>query len=283
MRREIDATYGKAVRSTSRSSSTQNMHDALTSFVYNLGPGAISPSTGVGRALRACEWERASNEMLRWDKAGGRSLPGLTRRRRAERALFLKDRPRPKPKPASKPRGKKPVAKRKQLSKHFNVSEFDCRNGTKVPRRDHDGLQLPVPRVPRAAPQEVRAGARQLGVPDRDRTTPASAARPGHATCTRKAIRTIRPPTSRARKGRRRIGTGRCGRSDPRSARARAASASTTRSCTSTSVTTRLRGGADESVRPDRAANDRVPRRARTSPAHPVPEPGGRAHDDVSP
>ena len=32
------------------------------------------------------------------------------------------------------------MAKRKQLSAHFNVSEFDCRDGTKVPQRDHDGL-----------------------------------------------------------------------------------------------------------------------------------------------
>ena len=137
MRREIDATYGKAVNDLPVDL-TQNQHDALVSFVYNLGPGAISSKTGIGRALRAKKWELAANEMLRWDKAGGRSLPGLARRRRAERALFLKDRPKPKPKP--KPKGK-PVAKRKQLSKNFNVSEFDCHNGQKVKRRDHDGLQ----------------------------------------------------------------------------------------------------------------------------------------------
>ena len=133
MRREIDATYGKAVNDLPVDL-TQNQHDALVSFVYNLGPGAISTNTGIGRALRAKKWELASNEMLRWDKAGGHSLAGLTRRRRAERALFLKDRPRPKPKPASKSRGKKPVAKRKQLSKHFNVREFDCHNGQEGPQ-----------------------------------------------------------------------------------------------------------------------------------------------------
>ncbi len=32
------------------------------------------------------------------------------------------------------------MAKRKQLSAHFNVAEFDCHDGTKVPQRDHDGL-----------------------------------------------------------------------------------------------------------------------------------------------
>jgi GH24 family phage-related lysozyme (muramidase) len=68
----------------------QNQHDALASFVYNLGPGAINPDTGIGRALRTQRWQRAGDEMLKWDKADGRRLLGLTRRRKAERALFLK-------------------------------------------------------------------------------------------------------------------------------------------------------------------------------------------------
>jgi lysozyme len=67
----------------------QNQFDALVSFVYNLGPGAIAPDTGIGRALRAKQWHRAADEMLRWDKAGGQVLAGLTRRRQAERKLFL--------------------------------------------------------------------------------------------------------------------------------------------------------------------------------------------------
>ena len=68
----------------------QHQFDALVSFVYNLGPGAIAADTGIGRALRARQWQRAADEMLRWDKAGGQVLAGLTRRRKAERALFLK-------------------------------------------------------------------------------------------------------------------------------------------------------------------------------------------------
>jgi lysozyme len=68
----------------------RNQFDALVSFVYNLGPGAIGPSTGIGRALRAKDWHRAADEMLRWNQAGGKVLAGLTRRRKAERALFLK-------------------------------------------------------------------------------------------------------------------------------------------------------------------------------------------------
>ena len=68
----------------------QNQFDALVSFVYNLGGGAVSSDTGIGRALRARQWQRAADEMLRWNRAGGRVLAGLSRRRRAERALFLR-------------------------------------------------------------------------------------------------------------------------------------------------------------------------------------------------
>lgn len=69
----------------------QHMFDALVSFVYNLGPGAVASDTGVGRELRAHHWNKAADRMLEWDKAGGRVLQGLHRRRVAERALFLTD------------------------------------------------------------------------------------------------------------------------------------------------------------------------------------------------
>jgi len=87
MRREVDDTYGRAVNGIS--GLNQNQHDALTSFVYNVGPGGIGPNTGIGKALRAKQWNRAADELLKWDKAGGRPLAGLTRRRQAERKLFL--------------------------------------------------------------------------------------------------------------------------------------------------------------------------------------------------
>lgn len=67
---------------------TQNMFDALVSFVYNVGPGGISGST-LGRELNKGHYNTAANELLKWDKAGGRALPGLTRRRKEERELFL--------------------------------------------------------------------------------------------------------------------------------------------------------------------------------------------------
>jgi len=88
LRREVDREYGQAVNHLGVPLN-QNQYDALCSFVYNLGPGAIAPTTGIGKALRRRDYHAAADEMLRWDKAGGRALPGLTRRRRAERKLFL--------------------------------------------------------------------------------------------------------------------------------------------------------------------------------------------------
>ena len=89
MKREVDERYGKAVNDL-KLPLNQNQFDALTSFVYNVGPGGVGSNTGVGRALRQRHWNQAANELLKWDKAGGRTLPGLTRRRKAERELFLR-------------------------------------------------------------------------------------------------------------------------------------------------------------------------------------------------
>ncbi|EPL2414776.1 lysozyme [Enterobacter cloacae] len=67
---------------------TQGQFDALVSFTYNLGARALSTSTLL-RKLNAGDYAGAADEFLRWNKAGGKVLNGLTRRREAERALFL--------------------------------------------------------------------------------------------------------------------------------------------------------------------------------------------------
>ena len=63
---------------------------ALVSFIYNLGPGPVCNGP-VGRYLNAGNVKAACNAMLAYDHAAGRRLPGLTRRRVAERALCLRD------------------------------------------------------------------------------------------------------------------------------------------------------------------------------------------------
>lgn len=67
---------------------TQPQFDALVSFVFNLGGGNLHKST-LRKLLNAGDYRAAADEFLKWDRAGGKKLAGLTRRREAERALFL--------------------------------------------------------------------------------------------------------------------------------------------------------------------------------------------------
>jgi lysozyme len=67
---------------------TQQQFDALMSFVFNLGAGRLRSSTLL-RYLNAGARTRAADQFLVWNKAGGKPLAGLTKRRQAERALFL--------------------------------------------------------------------------------------------------------------------------------------------------------------------------------------------------
>lgn len=67
---------------------TQNQFDALVSFSFNLGLGNLKSSTLL-KKLNASDYTGASKEFERWNRAGGKVLAGLTRRRIAERDLFL--------------------------------------------------------------------------------------------------------------------------------------------------------------------------------------------------
>lgn len=66
----------------------QNQYDALVSFAFNLGVGALRDSTLLQK-LNAKDYQGAADEFPRWVNAGGRELAGLVKRRAAERALFL--------------------------------------------------------------------------------------------------------------------------------------------------------------------------------------------------
>jgi GH24 family phage-related lysozyme (muramidase) len=62
--------------------------DALVSFSYNCGLGSLQSSTLRMKYNRG-DYDGAAEEFLKWNKAGGKVLNGLVRRREAERALFL--------------------------------------------------------------------------------------------------------------------------------------------------------------------------------------------------
>lgn len=66
----------------------QNQWDALVSFTYNLGSANLKSST-LRRLINAGDYAGAAEQFPRWNKAGGKVLPGLVRRRAAERDLFL--------------------------------------------------------------------------------------------------------------------------------------------------------------------------------------------------
>ena len=68
----------------------QNQFDALSSFTYNLGETNLSSSTLL-KKLNAKDYAGTADQFLRWNKAGGKVMNGLTRRREAERNLFLKE------------------------------------------------------------------------------------------------------------------------------------------------------------------------------------------------
>ena len=67
----------------------QNQFDALVSFTYNLGIGNLEKSTLL-EMLNQGDYSGAAEQFLRWDKAGGETLPGLVHRRLADSELFSK-------------------------------------------------------------------------------------------------------------------------------------------------------------------------------------------------
>jgi lysozyme len=67
---------------------TQGQFDGLVSFSFNVGLGTLQRSTLRQKVLRG-DIEGASNEFLKYTKAGGKVLKGLVTRRNDERALFL--------------------------------------------------------------------------------------------------------------------------------------------------------------------------------------------------
>jgi lysozyme len=66
---------------------TANQYGALVSFTFNLGAGNFGKSTLL-KKVNAKDWNGAAREFAKWNKAAGKVMAGLTRRRAAEAALF---------------------------------------------------------------------------------------------------------------------------------------------------------------------------------------------------
>lgn len=66
---------------------TQNQFDALVSFTFNVGENALKEST-LRRLHNEGAYSQASDQFKRWDKAVGKVMAGLSRRRAAEAQLY---------------------------------------------------------------------------------------------------------------------------------------------------------------------------------------------------
>ena len=69
---------------------TNNQYDALVSFTFNLGGGALQRST-LRQLINREEHELATREFLKWIWVGGKKMPGLIRRRSEEAELYSEE------------------------------------------------------------------------------------------------------------------------------------------------------------------------------------------------
>ena len=85
--RELEDEYEVYVNDLVTVPINQSQFDALVSWVYNLGPANLKNSTML-KKLNAGEYEEVPSQMKKWNKANGKVLEGLIRRRAAESLLF---------------------------------------------------------------------------------------------------------------------------------------------------------------------------------------------------
>jgi lysozyme len=83
------STYEKAVDSFCRDDISQSQFDSLASFCYNVGTGNLQKSTLIKKVNANPQDPTIRAEFMKWNKAAGKVLLGLTRRRTAEANLYF--------------------------------------------------------------------------------------------------------------------------------------------------------------------------------------------------
>lgn len=86
----VNRKYGPTVLDSVKVPLNDQQYSTLTSLVYNIGPTNFSKSTLL-KKLNSGDFEGAAEQFKVWNKAGGKTLEGLTKRRGAEEALFKGD------------------------------------------------------------------------------------------------------------------------------------------------------------------------------------------------
>jgi len=94
--------YERAVNNAVTVDINQNQFDALVSFCYNVGPGNLNKSSVIKR-VNERRFSEVPDRLMLWNRAGGKVLLGLTRRRKAEGALFASQVPVDAPLPTEAP------------------------------------------------------------------------------------------------------------------------------------------------------------------------------------
>jgi lysozyme len=82
------ARFEAVVKKLVKARLNENQRGALVSFTFNVGNENFKESTLLA-LLNAGDYKNAADQLLRWNKSGGKVLKGLTLRREAERELFL--------------------------------------------------------------------------------------------------------------------------------------------------------------------------------------------------
>jgi lysozyme len=83
----VDDFAAGVAKAVGAAPTSQNQFDALVSFAYNVGLGNLNSSTLL-KKHKAGDFAGAAAEFPKWNKASGKVLPGLVKRRAAEAALY---------------------------------------------------------------------------------------------------------------------------------------------------------------------------------------------------
>ena len=172
-----------AVRKNVKVPLTQGQFDALVSFTFNLGAGALSRSTLL-KKLNAGDYAGAQAEFGKFVHAGGRVLPGLVRRRNEEAQMFGNQRPQggaPAPGPAPSPAPAPAAGRSYTVQRGDTMSGIAARHGVSLaaltaanpqirnPNLIHPGQKINIPGAGQApAPAQgsytVRSGDTMSGI-----------------------------------------------------------------------------------------------------------------------
>ena len=89
MFKEVANRFAKRVDALVTSNINQNQFNALVSFAYNVGTGNFASSTLLKKVNRNPDDLSIKDEFLRWNKAGGKVINGLTNRRNEEANIYF--------------------------------------------------------------------------------------------------------------------------------------------------------------------------------------------------